>query len=158
MVLNGGRTGWGSRTRNHLSYAFQNSIPIAFDQFIKQPQHGLDHSGMRRNLPRLAEGFNGVIHRRGDIMPLGYPPSADRDLVGREGFAIIRLGWHRRVAPTRQNQSTQRQPLRIQRGVIIGRLGKDFIRLRNGLGKSLLRGFPFPLPQSDDSVQGRKIR
>ena len=55
------------------------------------------------------------------------------------------------------SRPAQRQPLRIQRGVILGRLGKDFIRLRNGLSKSLLRGFPFPLPQSDDSVQGSCI-
>lgn len=67
------------------------------------------------------------------------------------GLILCRGGS--RSAPT-QNQPAQRQPLRIQRGVIIGRLDKDFIRVRNGLGKSLLRGFPFPLPQSDDSVQG----
>jgi hypothetical protein len=142
MVLIGGRTGRGSRTRNHISHILQNPLLIALDQLIEQPQHGLDHPRMWRNLPRLSEGFNGLSNLDPDrSSSLSRRDDSPRDLS-------IFFSYR---------QPAQRQPLRIQRGIIIGRLGKDFIRLRNGLGKSLLRGFPFPLPQGDDSVQGACI-
>jgi len=81
---------------------------------------------MPSDLTRRAEGFDGIVDRRGD------PPIADRRLVRRDGFADIRACWHGRVALTSYRQPAQRQPLRIQRGVIIGRLAKDFIRLCDG--------------------------
>ena len=124
----GGRSGWGLFLLLHrIPHLFQNSFLIALDQLIEQPQHGLDHPRMWRNLAGGTKGLNRIV-RRGD--PLGRPYDGN---------------------------PTQRQPLRIQRGIILGRLGKDFIRLRNGLGKSLLRGFPFPLPQGDDSELGGDI-
>jgi hypothetical protein len=44
----------------HHSHPFQHPLLIAFDQFIEQPQHGLNHPRMWRNLPRGAEGFDGL--------------------------------------------------------------------------------------------------
>ncbi len=119
-VLRKGRDGGHSPQQLHIpsfhrsADIFQNIIPITLDQLIKQPQHGLDHPRMWRNLPRRAECLNRIV-RRGD--PLGRPYNGN---------------------------PTQRQPLRIQRGIILGRFGKDFIRLRNRADKSLLCGDLIP--------------
>ena len=84
------RLGWHGRVApttsfhafRRLPHIFQNSILVTLDQLIKQPQHGLNHPRMGRILPRLAECFNGIVHRRGDIMPVGYPPRATVTLSG----------------------------------------------------------------------------
>ena len=46
---------------NRFSHFLQNSLGIAFRQFIEQPQHGLDHARVWRNVARLAEGFDGLL-------------------------------------------------------------------------------------------------
>ncbi len=56
-----------------------------------------------------------------------------------------------------ERQPTQRQPLRIQRIVILGRFGQDFIRLGDGAREGLTCRACIPLPQGDDSVQGADI-
>ena len=48
---------------HRFPHIFQDFSPFALDQFIEQPQHGLDHSRVWRDLPRLAEGFDGFLYK-----------------------------------------------------------------------------------------------
>ena len=94
------------------------------------------------------EGFNGILHRRGGVSP---PCCHDGRIIGRGDRAPTIQSNYQSPIPA------NRQPLRIQRGIILRRLGQNLIRLPDRADKGSPCRDLIPLPQGDDSVQGAGI-
>ena len=55
-----------SHTLHRFPHILQHPLLIALDQFIEQPQHGLDYPRMGNDLPRVAlwPSFSGEVDAR----------------------------------------------------------------------------------------------